>query len=106
MLDLRGSDKISDMPRKPSPFNQAVGRRLAILRGESTKRDIAQALGVLEDTYSSWELGKNGLPVDMAVKLADGLGLTLDWLYRGRTEGLSSARIQELRKAERLLRAA
>jgi len=39
--------------------------------------------------YRSWERGERRIPVDNAEKLCETYGLTLDWIYRGRRDGLS-----------------
>lgn len=70
-----------------------VGKRLEQLRCAlefETQRDFAKALKVGEDRYTSWERGKNKLPPDQAVKLLEKYGVSLDWLYGGRMDGLPS----------------
>lgn len=52
-----------------------------------TKSQLANLCGVSEDSIKSYRRGdnKNGLPLDVAIKIADKYGVTLDWLF-GRSE--------------------
>lgn len=71
--------------------NEAVGERLRQLRhsyGFAKSSGFAAFLGVSPTRWSNFE---RGLPLsrDMASRLVQRIpGLTLDWLYRGRPEGL------------------
>lgn len=79
------------------PFKE-IGERLASLRlavsGES-QRTFAAQNGFNANQYNNWEAGVRRIPVDAAERLCDRYGLTLDFVYRGRVEGLS----EYLRKA-------
>lgn len=39
--------------------------------------------------WGNWEQGIRRIPVDEAERLCQVYGLTLDWIYRGRRDGLS-----------------
>jgi transcriptional regulator with XRE-family HTH domain len=39
--------------------------------------------------YNNWERGVRRIPVESAEALCDSYGLTLDFIYRGRRDGLS-----------------
>lgn len=39
--------------------------------------------------YNNWETGTRRIPVDAAETLCEAYGLTLDFVYRGRRDGLS-----------------
>ena len=68
-----------------------IGARLEALRtGMSTlnAKDWATKHRINRSRYSNWENGLR-IPVEEAVRLADTYGLTLDWIYRGRRDGLS-----------------
>lgn len=71
---------------------EAVGARLRTLRRVLGLRavDLCRALDIRPSTYSQWEAGQRRPNLDDALALADRFGLTLDWLYRGRLDGLSS----------------
>lgn len=91
MLYGSPSDRISAMPRKPTDFNLAVGRRLKQLRkaeGHATIRAFARVLGVDEGRYRAWERGENGLPTPIADMLETRYGAAISWLYRGETREL------------------
>lgn len=108
MIHATRADRISDMPKKPTPFNKAVGSRLAAIRelAGSNMREFAAVLDVEEDRYRSWEKGINGLPPEKADELCERFDLTYDWLYRGRTAGLPVQRARELAKAQSQRKAA
>ena len=50
-----------------------------------TQKQIAQMLGVSQNTYSQYEIGVLNYPVDVIIKLADFYGTTTDYLL-GRTD--------------------
>lgn len=95
------SDRLSDMPKKPTPFNKAVGKRLERLRkalGYETLRAFAKELDVDEDRYRSWEKGLNGLPPEMAIWLETRFGATVAWLYRDDPSGLRVGLFEKIKK--------
>lgn len=95
------------LPKKPhsvdsecmadSPYRD-IGERLEKLRvtySDDTQREWAQRLGFSVTQYNNWEKGVRRIPVDSAERLCDLYGLTLDFIYRGRRDGLS----ENIRKA-------
>ena len=50
-----------------------------------TQKQIAEVLGVSQNTYSQYEIGVLNYPVDTLVKLADFYGVSVDYLL-GRTD--------------------
>lgn len=50
-----------------------------------TQKQIAQMLGISQNTYSQYEIGVLNYPVDVVIKLADFYGTTTDYLL-GRTD--------------------
>jgi transcriptional regulator with XRE-family HTH domain len=71
-----------------------IGRRLAAIRtGFSDLKQNAWAekhrFNVTQ--YNNWERGIRRIPVDEAEKLCQAYGLTLDFIYRGRRDGLSES---------------
>ena len=50
-----------------------------------TQKQIAQMLGISQNTYSQYEIGVLNYPVDVIIKLADFYGTTTDYLL-GRTD--------------------
>ena len=73
------------------PFAE-IGARLASVRegfSELGKKAWAEKHSFGETQYHNWEKGERRITVDEAQKLADTYGLTLDWIYRGRRDGLS-----------------
>ena len=45
------------------------------------QQEIAELLGVKQNTYSDWENGKTDPSFENLVKLADLLDVSLDWLF-------------------------
>lgn len=70
----------------------AIGQRLeAIRRGfsELNQRDWAEHHAFGATTYNNWVKGIRRIPVECAEVLADAYGLDLDFVYRGKLDGLS-----------------
>ena len=59
-------------------------RKLRTDRG-FTQKQIADILGVSQNTYSQYEIGVLNYPVDALIKLADFYGVSVDYLL-GRTD--------------------
>lgn len=82
----------------------AIGERLELARhllGKSQKAFATDA-GIARNTYNQYETGTNTPSVEEAQKLCDRWALTLDWIYRGDTRGLSpdlSAAIEAMQRA-------
>ncbi len=52
---------------------------------DRTQQEIANILGISQNTYSQYELGVLNFPVDAVIKLADFYGVSVDYLL-GRTD--------------------
>ena len=59
-------------------------RSLRLDRGH-TQKQIAQMLGISQNTYSQYEIGVLNYPVDVLIKLADFYQVSVDYLL-GRTD--------------------
>ena len=73
-----------------APFSDD-GERLIRLRtsqSDLSQKAWAEKHGFNGTQYNNWETGKRRIPVDAAEKLCDAYGLTLDFVYRGRRDGL------------------
>lgn len=74
------------------PFLE-IGDRLKRLRmaddPEASQKAWAEKNGFNATQYNNWEKGARRIPVDSAEVLCDRYGLTLDFVYRGRRDGLS-----------------
>lgn len=71
---------------------EKIGLRLRALRtafGGLSQRAFAERHGFNPTQYNNWELGVRRISFDCAEVLVDTYGLSLDWLYRGRVDGLS-----------------
>lgn len=77
---------------KIEPAYTEIGARLAALRTSQSDPDQkawAVKHGFNQTQYNNWERGVRRIPVDEAERLCAAYGLTLDFIYRGRREGLS-----------------
>ncbi len=69
-----------------------IGHRLAAIRrafSDFDQKAWAEKHGFGHTQYNNWETGTRRIPVESAEKLCDLYGLTLDFVYRGRRDGLS-----------------
>lgn len=62
-------------------------KRLRDLREDNDllQKDVAEYLQCSQTCYSSYEIGKRGIPVDVLIKLADYYDTSVDYLL-GRTD--------------------
>lgn len=77
---------------KESPQYAEIGKRLACVRqafSDLDQKAWAEKHGFQRGQYNSWERGARRIPVDLAERLADLYGLDLDFIYRGKRDGLS-----------------
>lgn len=73
---------------------RSIGARLQAIRlGFSALSQRAWAVqnGFEPTQYNNWETGARRIPVDAAEKLCETYGITLDFMYRGRRDGLSES---------------
>lgn len=74
------------------PEYAAIGERLrAIREAFSTLSQTAWAKkhNFAVTQYNNWEKGVRRIPVESAERLCEVYGLTLDFVYRGRRDGIS-----------------
>ncbi len=77
---------------KTAPEYPEIGARLEALRksqSDLSQKDWAMKHGWRETQYNNWETGVRRITVDDAQKLCSLYGLTLDFVYLGRRDGLS-----------------
>lgn len=71
-----------------------IAKRLVSVRrafSELTQKGWAEKHGFNLTQYNNWERGLRRIPIEAAVKLCDLYGLTLDFIYRGRRDGLAES---------------
>jgi transcriptional regulator with XRE-family HTH domain len=69
-----------------------VGNRLRLIRehfSDLSQKAWAENHGFNVTQYNNWEKGVRRIPVEAAEKLCETYGITLDWMYRGKRDGLS-----------------
>jgi hypothetical protein len=86
-----GYEKASKAGMETTPFLE-IGNRLEHLRksvSDLRQKEWAEKHGFAPTQYNNWAKGGRRIPVDSAAVLCDLYGLTLDFVYRGRLDGLS-----------------
>jgi len=84
MVDIDGMDD--------RPDYSIIGDRLAAMRkafSSLTQKEWAEKNGFGPTQYNNWETGVRRISVDAAEVLVDRYGVTLDYIFRGRVDGLS-----------------
>lgn len=74
------------------PDYTEIGERLALVRtgfSDLSQKDWANMHSFSPTQYNNWETGKRRISVDAAEVLVERYGLSLDFIYRGRVDGLS-----------------
>lgn len=69
-----------------------IGARLTAIRtafSDLNQKEFAVKNGFTPSQYNNWESGLRRIPVDSSELLCHRYGLTLDWIYLGRRDGLS-----------------
>lgn len=77
-----------------NPQFQDIGQRLIAVRcafSDLNQSAWAARHGFNPTQYNNWERGHRRIPVDAADCLCALYGLTLDFIYRGRRDGLSES---------------
>ena len=77
---------------KQSPQFVEIGLRLTAVRkgfSDLNQKEWAAKHNFSVTQYNNWENGTRRITVDEAERLCDIYGLTLDFIYRGRRDGLS-----------------
>jgi len=77
-----------------TPEHHEIGERLARIRwafSELNQKDWATKNRFNVAQYNNWERGTRRVPVEAAMQLCETYGVTLDFVYRGRTDGLSES---------------
>ena len=59
-----------------------IAERLKLLRKEKklTQTELAEQIGIKQNSYSDWETGKNEPSLEKLIVLADFFEVSLDWL--------------------------
>jgi transcriptional regulator with XRE-family HTH domain len=78
---------LDTMTHEEKAFFKALGTRIAELRKASTitQVQLAETLGVSQQTVASWEVGRRGVPVATLPALARTLGVSVEALIGEKT---------------------
>lgn len=69
-----------------------IGRRIEAVRQAFTplsQKEFAARHGFNQTQWNNWATGSRRIPLECAEKLVAAYGLSLDWIYLGRRDGLS-----------------
>ena len=79
------------MGKTETQYSAVAGRLKAIRQAfsDATQAAWADKNGFNPTQYNNWERGIRRIPVDDAERLCRDYGLTLDFIYLGRRDGLS-----------------
>lgn len=97
-----------DSRQQPGRSNKDVARRLKIARlalGYTERGDqggFARNCSMLASTYGNYEQGISVPDYEQAAKLFDAYGITLDWLFYGKPEGLPEHLRKGVKRLEKL----
>ena len=81
------------------PDYSDIGQRLLAVRAgfsDQPQKAFAEKHGFTPTQWNNWENGTRRISVDAAEKLCDLYGLTLDYIFRGRRDGLSENALKVL----------
>lgn len=76
-----------------------IGQRLEATRkafSDLSQKAWAEKHGFNHTQYNNWETGSRRIPVEAAEKLCELYGLTLDFVYRGKRNGLPENLLKSL----------
>jgi transcriptional regulator with XRE-family HTH domain len=91
MAELNQQSVIAMMSKDEKGYFKALGARVAERRKELglTQVQLAEALGILQQTYASYEVGRYRFPVSMLTPLARMLKIEVDVLLGETTKAHS-----------------
>lgn len=75
-----------------TPQYVEIGRRIEAVRQSFTdlsQREFSLKHGFNPTQWNNWATGTRRIPLECSEKLAAAYGLTLDWIYLGRRDGLA-----------------
>lgn len=73
-----------------------INQRIKELRGKMTLKEFVEPLGVSMAAISSIENGRSNLSLDLAEKICEVYGCSMDWLVRGiGTKNGETAKVEE-----------
>lgn len=80
---------------------KAIASRLKMTREalEVPSADLCRAIDCKPNRWSQYESGERRITEAVAIRLCDAYGLTLDWIYRAKPDGLPARLHQKLAKA-------
>jgi transcriptional regulator with XRE-family HTH domain len=77
---------------------KTIGRRLLRTRQalKLSQAEFCRQIGVERNLYNPFEKGRRRITIDVAMKIRDRYGVTLDWIYAGDPRALPSGLYHQL----------
>jgi transcriptional regulator with XRE-family HTH domain len=85
------------MPSQKEVIETAARLRQARAATGLNQTQFAKKIGITAHRYNQYESEKRPLTIDVANRICDEFGFTLDWLYRGHTTLLPSGLLDLIR---------
>jgi len=85
---------VDDIDMTDRPDYSAIGQRIAAVRegfSDLSQKAWAEKHNFSVTQYNNWEKGTRRISVDAAEELSQKYGLTLDYIFLGRRDGLSES---------------
>jgi DNA-binding XRE family transcriptional regulator len=78
--------------------SKTIGRRLLRTRQalKLSQAEFCRQIGVERNLYNPFEKGRRRITIDVAMKIRDRYGVTLDWIYAGDPHALPSGLYHQL----------
>jgi len=83
-----------DMPMTPKNAGWRLLRTREAL--ELSQAEFCRQIGVERNLYNPFEKGRRRITIDVAMKIRDRYGITLDWIYAGDPHALPSGLYHKL----------
>ncbi|MBR9861990.1 MAG: helix-turn-helix transcriptional regulator [Rhodobacteraceae bacterium] len=82
-----------------------IGKRLKLLRVALGLKpsEISAVLGIERTYWSRFENGRRPVSMDIAVLLVDRFGVTLDFIYLGKWEGIPFSTAMKIKESQKFL---
>jgi transcriptional regulator with XRE-family HTH domain len=101
---MRRGTSAAEMSAAVTTHAQEVARRLLVSRIalKLTQARLCEATGISPQAWNNAQRGAARIGVDLAIRLCDETGLTLDWIYRGIRRGLPDGILEEIARLDRM----
>jgi transcriptional regulator with XRE-family HTH domain len=96
--DVKSESQLAAIAERLRLMRMAYGRTQGV--GDISQSAFCAVVGISPQLWNNAEVGHTGLGLQSAIKMAKRIGITLDWIYLGRREGLPVNMATEISKLE------